>query len=363
LTRSVRFILLASVCALALAFGGNAFAAYNPALIVAGSSNALGSGGPMVIGIEQDINDDATAAIVIYSPLGYGVTLGQAPGTQLGVVDAIVKLPIGGTFVRAPFEGRVLVDNPANYLNNPCTRNPAPHQAVWVIDGTLAGNQIRIPMYVDRITSGTEAAFASARIRLCLPSPYIPPQQGGAVSGASVIAAAFSVQGVFSNPNTRGRYPWQSIFVPYTVGTGTPNPGNSAQSSSIVGLPAQLALTARKVRRGKLRFARLTACLSEAGRGVRGIRISFRGGRSPGARTVLKRARTNARGCATVLVRLRFRRSYFRATGPGVADQFDIPFRDVTSGGCGTPTLAPRCSAATLSGVFRVQSSVVRVRR
>ncbi len=360
MTTTARFFISSLVCALALVFGGNALAAYNPGLIVASESQSVGAGGQIVIGVEQDINDDATAAIVIYSPLGYGVTLGQAAGTQLGTVDAIVKLPIGGTFVRAPFEGTVKADNPATYVSNPCS--PGAHEAVWVIEGTLAGSQIRIPMYVDRVTSGPEAAFASLRIRLCLPSPYIPPSQGGAVSGASVIAAAFSVDGVFNNPTVRGSFPWQSVFVPYTVGTGTPNTANAAQSASIIRLPVQLALTAKKVKRGTLRFARLTACLSEAGQGVRGVRISFRAGRSARSTVRVKRVVTNSRGCATALVRLRRKVTFFRATGPGVATQFDVPFRDVTSQGC-TPTLAPRCTAVSLSGVFRVQSKVVRLRR
>jgi hypothetical protein len=360
LSTTVRFFISSLVCALALVFGGSALAAYNPGLIVASETQSVGAGGQIVIGVEQDINDDATAAIVIYSPLGYGVTLGQAAGTQLGTIDAVVKLPIGGTFVRAPFEGTVKTDNPANYVTNPCA--PGLHEAVWVIEGTLAGNQIRIPMYVDRITSGPEAAFASARIRLCLPSPYIPPAQGGAASGASVIAAAFSVDGVFNNPSTRGSYPWQSVFVPYTVGTGSPNQPNAAQSAAIIGLPVQLALTSKKVRRGTKRFARLTACLSEAGRGVRGVRISFRAGRSARSTVRVKRVVTNSRGCATTLVLLRRKVTFFRATGPGVANQFDIPFRDVTSRGC-TPTLAPRCTSVSLSGVFRVQSKVIRVRR
>jgi hypothetical protein len=363
LSRSARFFVSSFVCALALAFGGNALAAYNPALTITGTSHALGSGGPVVIGVGQDFEDDATAAIVIYSPLGYGVTLGQSVGTQLGVVAATVKLPVGGTFVRAPFEGAVRVDNPANYLNNPCTRNPAPHQAVWILDGTLAGQSIRIPMYVDRITSGSEAAFASARIRICLPSPYIPPSQGGAMSGASVISAAFSLTGVFSNPNVRGNYPWQGIFVPYTVGTGVPNQGNAAQSMSITRLPVQLAVTAKKVRRGKKRFARVTACLSEAGQGIRGVRLTIRAGRTARRTARVARVRTNARGCATALVRLRFRVTFIRATGAAATDVFDIPVRDVTSLGC-TPTLAPRCTAVSIAGVFRISSrNTARVRR
>jgi hypothetical protein len=363
LTRSTRLFISSFVCAVALIFGGNALAAYNPALSVTGTSHAVGSGGPVVIGVGQAFEDDATAAIVIYAPLGYGVTLGQAAGSQLGAVSATVRLPVGGTFVRAPFEGTVRVDNPATYLNNPCTRNPAPHEAVWILEGTLAGQSIRIPMYVDRITAGPEAAFASARIRICLPSPYIPPSQGGAASGGSVIAAAFSVAGVFLNTNTRGNYAWQGVFVPYTVGTGVPNQANSAQSMSITRLPVQLAVTAKKVRRGKKRFARVTACLTEAGQGIRGVRITIRAGRSARRTARVARFRTNARGCGRVLVRLRFRVTFIRATGPGAANAFDVPVRNVTSQGC-TPTLAPRCTAVSIAGVFRLTSrNTARVRR
>jgi len=362
LTRTVRFFLLLSACAVALAFGGNALAAYNPSLLVAGTSHALGSGGPVVIGIGQDINDDATAAIRIYAPLGYEVTLGQAPGTRLGAVEAQVKLPIaGGT--RAPFEGTVRTDNPANYLNNPCTRNPAPHQAVWVLDGTIAGTPIRIPMYVDRITAGAEAAFASARIVICLPSPYIPPAQGGAQSGASLIVAAFSVSGVFSNPNTRGSYPWQALFVPYTVGTGAPNPGNAAQSTSITRLPVQLAVTAKKQKRGARWFARVTVCLNEAGRAVRGARINILGGRTARKTSRMARGSTNTRGCVTRTVRMRYRTMFFRASTT-------VPDRDVTSQGCtpplsAAPGLPPaRCTGVTLAPAFNIFSrNSFRLRR
>jgi hypothetical protein len=90
LTKKIRFVLLSSACALALAFGSNALAAYNPSLLVAGTSHALGSGGPVVIGVGQDQNDDATGVLTIYAPLGYGVTLTQGPGTRIGDLEAIV---------------------------------------------------------------------------------------------------------------------------------------------------------------------------------------------------------------------------------------------------------------------------------
>ena len=119
MTKSIRFVLLLSACALALAFGGNALAAYNPSLLVAGTSHSTGSGGPIVIGVGQDQNDDATGVLNIYAPLGYGVTLTQAPGTRIGDLEGIVlvralanaRVPIQGT-VTARGSGRVYQPGP-----------------------------------------------------------------------------------------------------------------------------------------------------------------------------------------------------------------------------------------------------------
>lgn len=342
-----------AVGALALVFGGTALAAYDPSLLVAGTSHALNSGGPVVIGVGQNEDDDATGVITIYSPPGYRVSLGQAPGTQLGEVSGVVKIgALGGT--RANVEGTVRADNPANYLTNPCS--PGPHEAVWLLQLSLGGTAIPIPMYVDRVTAGAEAAYASARIRLCLRSPYVPEQQGGAASGASLLVAAFSVRGVFTNPGTRGSYAWQGQFVPYTPGTATVNPANAAQSMSITRLPVQLAVSARKVRRGKRRFARVTACITEAGEAVRGVNLTILGGRTARRVSRVGRGRTNARGCVTKLVRLRSRTTFFRAST-------SIPARNVTSSGC-RPTLAPRCTAVALAPAFSLFSrNAVRVRR
>lgn len=349
------------MCALALAFGGSAFAAYNPSLLVAGTSHATNSGGPLVIGVGQDQNDDATGVLTIYAPLGYGVTLGQAPGTKIGDLDAIVLVRALAN-ARVPIEGTVTARDPAQYVSNPCS--PGTHEAVWLIESTLAGQPLQIPMYVDRVTAGPEAAFASARIRICLASPYVAPPQGAA-AGASLIVAAFSVQGVFTNPGTRGSYPWNGLFIPYTVGTASLNPANAAQSTSYTRLPVQLAVTAKKLKRGKKRFARVTGCVREAGQGVRGVNVNFFAGKTARKTTRVKRARTNSRGCATVLVPLRFKVTFFRASTA-------IPDRDVTaSPGCTPPlsvaTGAPpaRCSSATLAPVIGplFSRNTVRMRR
>jgi hypothetical protein len=361
LTRSIRFVLLLSACALALAFGGNALAAYNPSLLVAGTSHSTGSGGPIVIGVGQDQADDATAALSIYSPRGYGVTLTQAPGTRIGDLEGFVKVgSLGGA--RAPISGTVTARDPAAYVSNPCV--PGRHQAVWTMDTSLAGTALSIPIYVDAVTAGPEAAFASARMRVCLASPYIPPPQGAA-SGASLIVAAFSVAGVFSNPNTRGTYAWNALFVPYQPGTSTPNPTNAAQSTSYTRLPVQLAVTAKKMKKGKRSFARVTACLSEAGQAVRGVRVNILAGRSARRTARVAFGRTNSRGCLVRTIRLRNRVTFIRAST-------SVPERDVTSSpGCrpalsAAPGQLPpaRCTSATLAPALNLFSrNTTRVRR
>ncbi|MFL5972908.1 MAG: hypothetical protein ACJ750_11030 [Gaiellaceae bacterium] len=352
MTKTVRLILLTSVCAVALAFGGNALAAYNPSLLVAGTSHSTGSGGPIVMGVGQDQNDDTTAVATIYSPLGYGVRLTQAPGTRIGDLEAIFRVgALGGA--RMTFEGTVTARDPGAFVNAtqfPCGEGVR-HEAVWLIEGTLQSTSIQIPIFVDRVTSGVDAQFASAKMRICLPS------EQASATRSTLIVAAFSVGGVFSNPNARGTYPWNALFVPYAPGTSTPVLANAVQSTSYTRLPVQLAVTAKKVGQGKRKYARVTTCLSEAGQAVRGVRMNILAG--PTARRTGRVAfgRTNSRGCLTRTIWLRYRTTFIRASTT-------VPERDVTSTpGC-TPRLAARCTSATLAPALNLFSrSTVRVRR
>ena len=333
----------------ALILPSGALAAYNPSLIVANTTHGLGGRGPIVIGLGQGANDDATAMGTIYAPLGYRVTLGQAPGTVLGSLSGEVKIgSLGGQ--RQEVTGTVRVDNPANYVNNTCA--PGVHEAVWVLEFSILGSPFRGPIYVDRITSGPEAAYASARIQACLASPYVPPPQG-APGGAMLVAAAFSISGVFTSPTRRGEYAWNGVFVPYTPATSTPNPTQTAQSTAIVRLPVTFGLTIKRQKRGKRTFALLTACVKERGAGVRGIGVSFLGGRSAQAARRIAGARTNARGCARARVRIRPRSLVVLAFTSVPPRQDD---------GC-RPTLAPRCSDPSVAPAFSLFTRARRVRR
>jgi hypothetical protein len=350
LTSRQRFSVVLAAGAAALALAGVASAAYNPSLLIAGTNHALNRGAPLVIGVGQGENDDATAMATIYSPPGYRVNLTQPAGTTLGGLSGVVKLASLGNS-RVDVTGTVRTDNPANHVSNPCS--PGTHEAVWLLEFSLAGNTFRLPIYVDRVTTAPESAYASARMRVCFPSPYVPPPQG-APSGASIVVAAFSVGGVFTNPGTRGSYAWNSVFVPYTPGTATPNPVQTAQSSSFVRLPIAVSMTARRQKRGKRTFAVLTGCVKESGRGVRSLTVSFAGG--PTARRMKRLAggRTNARGCVTRRVRIQSRSMLFLATT-------DVPARPAV--GC-EPTIAARCSQPSIAPAFDLRSGrPKRIRR
>jgi hypothetical protein len=349
-TTRQRFFVAAAAGVSVLALAGAASAAYNPSLLIAGTNHALGRGAPVVIGVGQGENDDATAMATIYSPPSYRVNLSQPAGTTLGSLSGVVRVAsLGGS--RVNVEGTVRTDNPASHVTNACS--PGTHEAVWLLEFTLAGNAFRLPMYVDRVTTPPESAYASARMRVCFPSPYVPPPQG-APSGASVIVAAFSVRSVFTNPSARGGYAWNGVFVPYTPGTATPNAALTAQSSSFVRLPIAVSLTAKRQRRGRRTFAVLTGCVKEAGRGVRSLTIRFNGGRTARRMRRLAGGRTNARGCITRRVRVRTRSMFFLATT-------DVPARPAAR--C-EPTIAARCSQPSVAPAFDLRSGrPKRVRR
>jgi hypothetical protein len=350
LTRSLRLCASAAVGCFALVFAGTAFAAYNPSLLVAGTNHSLSRSAPVVIGLDRDDNDDATGEVTFYSPRSYRVTLGQAPGIELGGISGQYQIGARGGAV-VDIEGKIKTDNAANYVTNTCS--PGAHEAVWVLEFTVEGNPMRIPIYVDRVTTGPEAAYASARMKLCLASPYLPPPQG-APSGASLLVAAFSVRSVFTNPSARASYAWNAIFTPYTPGSATLNPTLTAQSTSFVRLPVGFSVSAKRQRRGKTTFALVTACLKEGGAGIRGVSVQILGGRTARGAKRVAGGRTNARGCATARVRVRTKTMVIAAFA-------DVPPRQASN--C-QPVIVARCSRPSVAPLFDLLSATaVRVRR
>ena len=258
--RSIRLTVFACAAALALAVVALAAASYQPSMGIFQATYKPGAAGAVTVVVAQERADDPTAKITIYVAPGYTTTLGQAPGTTIGSVVAHVQvLDLGPN--QLPLTGPVKADNPANYVSNPCA--PGAHEAVWTLNAALPGQPANpIPVYVDH-TSGAEAAFSSAKLQVCFRDPNLPngdPRRSP--NGTKFLDAAFTVRGVFRNPTTAGRKLWQSIFTPYTPGTGNPNAAGSAEAQAIVPMPYTLTLKRVKARRG---FFRLAGRLNFAG--------------------------------------------------------------------------------------------------
>ncbi len=116
-----------------------------------------------------------------------------------------------------------------------------------------------------------------------------------APQGVSLTYADLTLEEVFTNPDRLGMYAWNGVFVPYAPGTGTLNTALVAQSTAYIGLPATFIVTAKRSERGKVDFAAVTACLREAGQGVRGISVRiYYGGASVFSSKRVASPRTNA---------------------------------------------------------------------
>jgi len=244
--RFIRLAIAAGAVVSALAFSGSAWAAYAPSLTVTSQRNAPGQQTAILLGHVQTAADDPTAKDTIYAPLGYGVNLSQAAGTKIGDVSARLILRNGGN-AEVDVEGQVIADNPANYppATNLCTPNQS-HQAVWRLNITVAGTPLTVPIYVDAVTAGPEATFASAKIQLCLAGPI------GTPAGAQLLFAFFDVNGVFTNPSNTSDRIWHALFTPYVAGSPQPNPGGTTEGQALVPGRVSLSVKSKSLKKGRV---------------------------------------------------------------------------------------------------------------
>jgi hypothetical protein len=268
--KSLRLVLLVCASFVGLAFAGPALAGYDPSLQIEQSSYKLGAKATadVFIAISQDA--DPTAKLTIFSPAGYSANLTAAPGSKIGSVVAIVKAKQLGNAL-LPLAGDVVVANPADptivAAATRCT-GTATHATIWVLNTSLQGQTVAIPVFVDR-------AGPLVTQQVCLPSPDIPPAAGGATFGAQLVLADFNVRGVFTNAATKNGYEWAGIFTPYTPGTGTPNQAGTVEWRTYVGLPSSLTLSKAKAKKG----FKLVGRISVAGLSPRGIRLGLYAGK------------------------------------------------------------------------------------
>lgn len=338
--RSCVALVAAAVGSLALA--GAASAAFEPRLGVTASEDEV------TIRAALGEQDDPPARIVFYAPVGWSATLGAAAGTELGSVTGQVNAAdLGG--INVPVTGIVRTDNPASYVSNPCS--PGTHNAVWLLVLTAGTQQLQpVPMYVDIVTTGAEASFASLKITLCLPPPDVPVgTPGRATLGVKLIDAAFTVRNVFS-AGTGNR--WTALFTPYQPGIGQVNVPGTAESQAVTRLGARLTIRSQRVRRRGRFFARISGRLAAGTTGIAGATVRLTAnGRSAGS------ARTSANGSFSRTIRIT-RTTVFRARATSAATQ--------ETGGCEPLVPLPtggtaRCTTVTTAG-YTASSTTVRTR-
>jgi hypothetical protein len=330
---------LVSAIAASLVFTGQALASYTPKLVISQAA------GKTTIHLTIPKADDATLKLTIYTPASVTATLNQAPGTQIGDVTAQVNAKAISPDAILPLTGTVSTDDPAKYTSVPAAvacAGAAPHQAVWLLTLTAAGQTLPVPVYVDA-TTGAEAAFGSTKLVVCLPSPDIPPDQGGATFGAKLLDVNFTTSGIFGTP-TAAIAAWPTVLTPYVAGTGTPNPAGTVTA---IGIQATAVVTfkAKQAKAGgRVSF---TGKVSAGGIPAPGQSITILSGSKKVAS-----AKTSASGTFAASAKLK-KGTYSLRAKLTAADQ------DVTAQGCAlVPTGAPTCVSATAAGGTSVSTTV-----
>ena len=80
-----------------------------------------------------------------------------------------------------------------------CTGVPQ-SQAVWIMNLSVAGNTLAIPVYVNP-TAGPEQALGGYKLSICLPPPDVPVgTPGRAFQGAQLLDAKLTLNNIFTTP-------------------------------------------------------------------------------------------------------------------------------------------------------------------
>jgi hypothetical protein len=312
----------------------------------------LGSSGSTTIHVNVATSSDAVAQINIFAPTGVAANLSAAAGTTIGNVDATaIAHDQGG--LTLPLSGNVVVDNAASHTADPCS--PGTNQAVWIMNLSVAGQTLQIPIYVNP-TTGAAAALGAYDLRICLPPWDVPAgTPGRAAFGAQLVDARLVLNSIFTSPTTAGTGVWEMITTPWTPGKGTPNPAGTWESRGVVPLP--VVLTIKAAYSAKTNRWTLSGTLTEGGKPVPNSTVRI--ARGPSSKSLPKQAsaKTSSSGTWKASGKLSPKKTtYFQA-------QASAPERDFTQAGCQNPAtaVAPAgCTSAKLPA-WAVTSVVVRV--
>jgi hypothetical protein len=367
MTERLRLGLVACVGLLALASVAQASAAYAPKTSVISNTN-----GSTTIAYVQGADDDATARLTFYVPLGATLNMFD-PGTALGTATARAAIGAAGG-AEASLSGPVVQGNAADptiqATGAACT-GTAEHAAVWILAVALQDQApLNVPAFVDPTTGG-EALFSSAKIVICFRSPNVPENQGGQPLGVKPLEASMTLTATANDgppalafPFTGGTFLWTGLFIPYAPGTKTVNPLAAAESQALASLPVEFGLAGKRIPKrhkvGKRRTVvtyttRLVGNLSENGLSRDGVAVEILAGGKKVAT-----ARTNENGTFTKSLPLRKTTTYQARAAAASADT-DLTCNPLIPLSI-EPLLQPACTGVTEAALV-AQSNAVRVKK
>src|SRR4051794_34453332 len=295
--RSFRALLVAAAGLATLAFASGAFAANTGSLTVYHTPMTLASTGSTTIQVSVPQSTDPTAAVNIYSGTGYTAKLDQAAGTKIGTVDATALSRDNN--LTLPLTGDVTVDNATSVANRvgsaQCTGLPQ-SAGVWVMNLSVAGNTLAIPIYVNPTDGAPDQALGGYRLSICLPPPDVPVgTPGRAFQGAQLLFAKLALNGIFTTPTGGGLIKWEGLFTPYNAGKGTPNRAGTFETRAFVPLPIILGLQV-KYKNKKARTYVAAGKATEGGAAVPGLKLSVMRGTSAKSLVKVGSATTSSAG-------------------------------------------------------------------
>jgi hypothetical protein len=354
--RTARTALVAAAGAATLVFAGSALAANTATVAVWHTPMVLNGSTSTTIHVAIPKTTDPIAAINIYLPAGYTLNLSQAAGTSIGSVEASAFSYDNN--LTLPLSGSVTTDAPANHASDSaaCART-ATSAAVWILNLSVAGQTIALPLYVNP-TAGAEQALGAYKLSICLPPPDVPiGTPGRSANGAQVLDAKFTVNGIFKTPATAGAIRWETLFTPYNPGKGTVNLAGTFETRSLVQLPVLLGLGVTYNKK-KATYV-LKGKLSEGGTPDPGIAVNVFRANSAATLPKVATAKTKAGGVWTFSGKLKPKKTTYFKVSASVGE------RDFTAQGCVNPlpaTVAPAgCVSATLPP-WSASSVVVRLK-
>jgi hypothetical protein len=301
--------------------------------------------------------EDAFQKIQIFVPTGFGLNA-PVEGTVVGKVsgDAVVK-DVDATKEQR-FTGTVTaarVTDPAFALEQ-STCDDTTHAAAWSMQIGVNDTKVTVPIFVDK-TLGSEEAFGSYKLVMCLRSPDLSRADATRSAGGTKIENFVLTLGAFTIPEKRAEYRWRALWTPYAPGTGSVNTAGTVEAQSIVRIPpGLLSLGAKPVPQsidGELRtIVKLSGRLQLDGMPAPNVKLAFSHGPSTFKLSQFSTATTGDTG-TFLLTSTYSRPTWFQG---GVT----IPRQELGPAGC-TASFGVPCVNASIGG-FRLTSRLILVK-